>query len=344
MCDEDDGGGSINSSNNNNSNNNGYVSFLCGIASGVIQAGLFNPWDRALYLSMSNQMPFWSKENFRNPYLGFFQSVGHRALSGGLYYPLENFFCSLLLTPMEERTTTATNNNKNTNGNDKLLLRRTTTTTTGLRQQQQQLSIHYDHYHPALVNFLAGTMAGTCNALIVNPVAAIKYKSWSRPVNRGMLTEAMDMFEKGGLRPFGNGLVPTVYRDLIFGGTYTFLRLELQFRFNLGEQPEHQWIANMTAAALATIVSGPFNLARNVQYATRSKHKADNVSKVLQEFVVETQSQPTLWGKLKFVQRRLRIGWGTVRVAVGMSFGHFVYDRMMGMYQDHQEQQKQHCK
>jgi hypothetical protein len=187
---------------------------------------------------------------------------------------------------------------------------------------------------------VAGTLAGTCNALIVNPVAAIKYKSWSRPVNRGMLTEAYEMFQKGGIRPFSNGLIPTVYRDLVFGGTYTFLRLELQYRLDLVRRPEHQWMANMTAAALATIVSGPFNLARNVQYATRSKHKADNVSKVLQEFVAETKSQTTLWGKLKFVQRRLRIGWGTVRVAVGMSFGHYVYDRMMGMYQDRQKQQE----
>ena len=48
--------------------------------------------------------------------------------------------------------------------------------------------------HPALANFLAGTMAGTCNALIVNPISAIKYKSWSREINRGMVTEAIDMF------------------------------------------------------------------------------------------------------------------------------------------------------
>jgi hypothetical protein len=328
MCGGGDGGGG--------SSNNGYVSFLCGIASGVIQAGLFNPWDRALYLSMSNRMPFWSRENFRNPYLGFFQSVGHRALSGGLYYPLETFFCSLLLRPIVE----GTEPNYTTTDDDKLLRR---AKTTGLRHQQQQqqiFSIHYPHYHPALVNFVAGSLAGTCNALIINPVAAIKYKSWSRPVNRGMLTEAADMFQKGGIRPFRNGLLPTVYRDLVFGGTYTFLRLELQYRLDLGRRPDHQWMANMTAAALATIVSGPFNLARNVQYATRSKHKADDVSKVLQEFVAETKLQPTVWGKLKFVQHRLRIGWGTIRVAVGMSFGHFVYDRMMKMYQHRQEQQQ----
>ena len=74
-----------------------YVSFFCGITAGVIQAGLFNPWDRALYLSIKNDVPFLSYQNFQNPYTGFLQSVGHRALSGGLYYPLEHFFCSVLL-------------------------------------------------------------------------------------------------------------------------------------------------------------------------------------------------------------------------------------------------------
>jgi hypothetical protein len=110
--------------------------------------------------------------------------------------------------------------------------------------------------------------------------------------------------------------------------------LEIQYRLQL--QPDQQWLANMTAAALATIVSGPFNLARNVQYATKSRHVADTVGKVLQDFVQETQSRPSLVGKIKYIQSRLRIGWGTVRVAVGMSFGHYIYDKMMGYYEDKQ--------
>lgn len=294
-----------------------YVSFLCGIAAGVVQAGVFNSWDRALYLSMIKQTPFLSRENFRNPYLGFFQSVGHRALSGGLYYPLESFFCAALL-PYESSPSYESDNNNNL---------QSSTATTSSSSSGALFSMH-----PGLANFLAGTLAGTCNALIVNPISAIKYKSWSRDTNRGMLTEAAEMFQKGGLRPFGNGLVPTVYRDLVFGGTYTFLRLELQYHLEL--TAEYQWTANMAAAAMATIVSGPFNLARNVQYATRSKHKADTVAKVLRDFAADTQAQSTLWNKTRFVQNRLRIGWGTVRVAVGMSFGHFLYDRMLGVYED----------
>lgn len=277
------------------------VSFSCGITAGILQAGVFNPFDRALYLSITNQVPFLRAENFRNPYNGFLQSLGHRALSSGLYYPLENFFCSILLSSHSDSGDSATIN-----------------------------------LHPAFANFLAGTLAGSANALIVNPITAVKYKSWAREVNRGMLKESMEMFRKGGLRPFGNGLVPTVLRDLFFGGTYTFLRLELQYLLQL--TPDQQWGANMAAAAMATVVSAPFNLVRNVQYATRSREKADSISKILQDFVREARGHKTGWQRARYIQNRLRIGWGTVRVAIGMAFGHLVYDNLMGLYEDFDDQ------
>ena len=287
------------------------ISFICGITAGILQAGLFNPFDRALYLSITNQVPFLRAENFQNPYSGFMQSVGHRALSSGLYYPLESVFCSLLISSDSEPRDSYDFTN----------------------QQHKSATIHL---HPAFANFLAGTLAGSTNALIVNPITAIKYKSWGREVNRGMMKESMEMFRKGGLRPFGNGLVPTVLRDLCFGGTYTFLRLELQYLLQL--TPDQQWGANMAAAAMATIVSAPFNLVRNVQYATRSRDKADTISKILHNFMKEARNHETAWQSARYIQNRLRIGWGTVRVAVGMAFGHLIYDSLMGLYEDFDDQ------
>jgi hypothetical protein len=280
-----------------------YVSFFCGLSAGVSQAGLFNPFDRALYLSVKNEIPFLRWENFQQPYQGFFQSVGHRAISGGLYYPLEQFF--MTLTPTNDWETQIVGGSSHNNNNKAAA-------------------------SGAFYNFLAGTAAGTANALICNPISAIKYKTWGRDVNRGMVLETKEMLRKGGLRPFGNGLIPTVARDMVFGGCYTFLRLELQYRFQLSS--ETQWMANLVAAALATVVSGPFNLARNVQYATKSRHVADTVREVLTTLVRETQDLPTAFLKWRHIQNRLRIGWGTARVAVGMAFGHSVYDHLHGMY------------
>ena len=117
------------------------MSFFCGITAGVFQAGIFNPFDRALYLSITNEVPFLRHENFRNPYTGFLQSVGHRALSSGLYYPLENFFCSFLVP-----------SHSHPNECEEIM-----------RQNPGMI-----HLHPALANFLAGTFAGTTNALVRN--------------------------------------------------------------------------------------------------------------------------------------------------------------------------------
>jgi hypothetical protein len=72
-----------------------YSSFICGIAAGVIQAGIFNPYDRALYLSVKDHRAFLHIENWKSPYSGFFQSIGSRAVSGGIYFPLEHLFLRL---------------------------------------------------------------------------------------------------------------------------------------------------------------------------------------------------------------------------------------------------------
>lgn len=183
-------------------------------------------------------------------------------------------------------------------------------------------------------NFLAGIGAGLVNAMVLNPMSAIKYKTWGREVNRGMLAETFGMWTKGGFKPFGNGLLPTVYRDVVFGGCYTFLRLEYQHHWQAS--PQHQWVGNLLAAAVATVVSGPFNLARNVQYSTSSLDTAPTTRQVLQELWQQTKARRTLWEKWHHVQNRLRIGWGTARVAVGMALGHFIYDECFLWYQSHQ--------
>lgn len=265
------------------------TSFLCGLAAGVIQAGLFNPFDRALYLSVKHHRPFLTPANFVSPYQGFAQSVGGRALSGGLFYPLEHWFLARL--PAQSGP---------------------------------------------WANFLAGTGAGTINALILNPMTAIKYKTWSRKEPTSMLRVAIDMYRKGGIRPFFNGLWPTLCRDVVFGGSYTYIRLELQYRLELS--PEQRWIANVVAAALATIFSGPFNLARNVQYATKSRHIRPSIIEVFQTLANEVDRQRSLYHKFQHVQNRLRIGWGTARVAVGMAFGQYLYETFMWMAIDEEIQ------
>lgn len=275
------------------------ASILCGLAAGVVQASLFSPYDRALYLSMTNKTPFLSVENFTNPFSGLGQSIGGRALSSGLYFPLEQFFFRKFHNDNDDGGKSSSSNNTSNNNKAR--------------------------------NFAAGTAAGAVNAMVLNPLSAIRYKTWSRiTYNRGMLQEAISMLQQGGTGVFYKGLSSTLLRDVSFGGCYTFMRLQAQWAYSL--PPEHQWMANLFAAGLATIVSGPFNLARNIQYSTKSSEIAPTTYQVLEELVTETrQIEGGKFHQLKYITQRLRIGWGTARVAMGMAFGHWVYDGLHGL-------------
>ena len=69
---------------------------LCGLCSGIVQTVIFNPFDRALFLAVRDHTPFLSKRNFLTPFQGLSQAILVRALSAGLYFPLEHSFLDLL--------------------------------------------------------------------------------------------------------------------------------------------------------------------------------------------------------------------------------------------------------
>ena len=67
------------------------ISLISGFSSGLIVAFALNPWDKALYLSVINQRSFLDFKNFHQPFQGVTQSLFQRAVSHGLYFPLEHF-------------------------------------------------------------------------------------------------------------------------------------------------------------------------------------------------------------------------------------------------------------
>ena len=72
--------------------------FGCGLVSGIMQAALFNPWDRALYLSVKHSRSFLHISNFKRPFEGLLQTITQRAISAGFYFPLEQLFMDRLQT------------------------------------------------------------------------------------------------------------------------------------------------------------------------------------------------------------------------------------------------------
>lgn len=108
--------------------------FSCGLVSGLVQAVVFNPWDRALYLSVKESRPFTSFSNFQQPFSGLLQTIFQRAISAGLYFPLEQYFIEYF---SQEWTSNQSNNS---------------------------------HW----IALAAGNCAGAINGLALNPLAAIK--------------------------------------------------------------------------------------------------------------------------------------------------------------------------
>lgn len=102
--------------------------------------------DRALYLTIKENRNFLNIENFRQPFSGLLQTLFQRALSAGLYFPLEDIFLQNLLEVRERR-------GGGVCGNPNSRFR--------------------DHW----VALAAGNLAGAVSGLVLNPLAAVKVRS-----------------------------------------------------------------------------------------------------------------------------------------------------------------------
>jgi Mitochondrial carrier protein len=295
----------------------------CGLASGAIQAGVFNPYDRALYLSVQHKRAFLCPANFANPYQGFSQSIVLRMVSSGLYFPLEGKL--VIITD-------------DLCASPKLRVLRSICSVLQCRCMLHthrplcigRCSIVAAHMHalishlyrvlcfecacitaaeifmpPAqrfvpdnqrLAHFLAGTGAGAVNAIVMNPATAVKYAMWDS--RNSYVQSAVRMWRDGGARPFLKGITATLARDCTFGGVFASLRYKLAAlyaarRAGTAEQQQQQpsketaFVTDLIAAAVATTASSPFNYIRNIQYGAASTDRAPSGTAIVSELLQE---------------------------------------------------------
>ena len=174
-------------------------------------------------------------KNWSSPYQGLGQSLIGRAVSTGLWFPLERMARDMLMTESSRHSLT-----------------------------------------PVAEAALAGQLAGAANALLMAPLAMIRYQTWGQPDSeRGVLSRARTMYQEAGPSSFYRGLGATVARDCVFGGTFGALRQRLRV------EAEHSPAAGATglpvsalhfaadtcSAGVATTISAPLNYARNMQCA-----------------------------------------------------------------------------
>jgi len=211
---------------------NNAIKFLAGITSGITSTFIFNPYDKALYSSVTNNRPFicfplitnkkpyvswpnWpiSKLNWQNPYSGVNQAILHRTISYGLYFPLFDMFKGLHL-----------NLNENINA------------------------------------VSSGVLTGITSALILNPINVIKFNNWNHGVSNGISSQAKLLYRQHGLMCFSRGLKYTLIRDVQFGALYSYLTL----KYN----PDHKVFPDVLFAIMATTCAAPINYCRAMVFAT----------------------------------------------------------------------------
>jgi hypothetical protein len=157
------------------SKSSGRTDVLAGVLSGTTQAMLLNPWDRALYLSITHRRPFLTAANFSRPYMGFAQAAVQRVISSGLYFVLQHQAEKFI----EQRGGT-------------------------YLQRQDRAS-----------DLLVGMFAGSLNGLLLNPLASIKYYAWSKNNAWSWSGTTAHMWQRGGLLPFVKGAGTTAMRDMV---------------------------------------------------------------------------------------------------------------------------------
>ncbi|GBG32573.1 Hypothetical Protein FCC1311_087982 [Hondaea fermentalgiana] len=275
--------------------------FTSGLVAGMTSSVVFCPVDRALFLAHVHKRPFLCESNFEKPFQSVNTVILQRVISSGLCFPLED--AVRRNCPVGDRGSFA---------------------------------------H----NFVSGTISGSLIAMVTNPLASITFQKWSAQHPGSMLRVASIMFKTGGLACFNRAIVTTLGRDFIWGGAFSCLRHELPKHLATAKQPivdprtgvqlagAVSFFSNVIAAAVATLISSPLNYARNLQYAhdlsqghLRTSAVFVNLWREANEHKAATQESRAL-----FLARRLTIGWGTLRVSVGIAFSSQVYNLLMARF------------
>ncbi len=117
-----------------------------------------------------------------------------------------------------------------------------------------------------------------------------------------------------------SGMVSTVLRDATFGICYEVGRDRLRTH---SDHLAWQMASAGAAAAVATVFSSPFNYVRSIQYAhLTDEQPRRRIVMQLGRLWANAQKEPS---PLRYLGQRLRIGWGTARVALSMALAQLIF-------------------
>jgi hypothetical protein len=298
------------------------ISVASGFAAGVAVTGLLSPIDRALFLSVTQRRGFLHPGNWRQPFQGLSQSLVGRALSTGMWFPLDRLAAQ------------------------------------ALRKQ------HLLGSSPVLAAAAAGQVAGIISAVLLSPLAFVKYQTWGLPegARTGVRQTARQIYRQASaaclvsshIRPpvlprceisslavFFRGLPATVMRDAAFGAVFGSARHvarqtaeDNRWLRERVPQKALQFGADFAAAGAATAISGPLNYARNRQFGAKLTERMPSTYAAVRGLLREAASQPTWRQGTATYLMRTNVGWGTLRVAGGIAITSALFAGFVSVAQD----------
>lgn len=265
------------------------IDIASGLFTGVFLAGMFNPFDRALYLSQVNKRDFLLAENFTSPYHGFSQAIVQRAFQSGVYYIMQGQMKSSLYPVLRNM---------------------------GFNEFFSQFSIGMS------AGCLTGIFTNSISAVKYHTWGQ-EDRTFSSSACEMWRLGGYKVFFKGTTAMVGR----EVTFGATYEVTRSFARAALPDSTLNFKKTYFDFWCNCMAAGLAVMASGPLNYARNIQYATLPNVRAPTIFEVFQNIRHESKKfEQERFGKIRFFQRTFKIGWGTARTAVGMAIGQQVFD------------------
>lgn len=170
-------------------------------------------------------------------------------------------------------------------------------------------------------NTVTGAMVGVTTSLMLNPFTVIKYYTW-KDKNNILNRVAKELIKTQRHKILTHGLNMTITRDIIFSIGY------LNIRDHYKKYSDNKLLyfgLNMGGVALATIASSPFNYIRTKIFENGFEKKTC-VLKTLKDLHYESKYSGSY---VRYMLGRLCIGYGTARVAVGISSGQLMYDYLL---------------
>ena len=183
--------------------------------------------------------------------------------------------------------------------------------------------------------FIIGSSAGAITGFFSNGIYAVKYYTFKKK-GGAPLKNAIEMFSKGGIKPFFKGINAGISRDMTFGACYEVLNaysdeyvLNKIPKENKKSQESLYALFRFISAAIATTMNSPFNYARNMQFASPPHQVQPGIMELLAAIWAGSKKIPEkgLLPRLSFFQNRFVIGFGTARAALGMVTGQEVFNR-----------------